>query len=799
MSGPLTSSGGALNGVPFQLTVDGGAAASGMINFSVNMLARFSQSGIDTFTYTFSMIVGLYIPCGPVGLQRFSDAIEKAPIHSGFDKALWFGFGHKTPIWILLERETGRKFAALSACLAEIYSTNMAAKIMLALTTRIIEENTADGHERMQQPSLVQMSMLVEKCAGIFATSLFPLWAEKFMSLDGETIVGLAAWPHSRRSNGRARVSRGIADVKDISDALYAVMELGQGVTRRVTLVGVADAAAVAAIAAWLLDLRVLLYRTEDEAATDRVWYQNCESEEDAQLVVVHSRRFSPSAVVQRDRTVYLPDATVLFRTGGQLKPSHDHVVSGRVLWEEALQRTFREEFSALMSHPKLLGNAIGSAARVFTGLVEADPAVPPDYLRHCTAYFIGSHGEDFLCGAELESAMLGAATTGTYRAACDLFDRTAEELQQICNCSTCTRDQAPGEPQPSREERRDARMAGPRCMVVMTTAIIRLVRALSGIDFVEELHPSRKGLEYIHRLQTRRVLQCKAWRKAKSGQTISWVNSIIEYAIPDFKDAESSLLRFAQYIFRPDHFTDEYEDHGATAVSTGGLCFYYDILRDPHQDDPINLCRVNVIPGYIQKDDRVFQAITSEATTQLFSFSGRDAKTITRPGTAVPPKAISAAQKSYGGKLQTIATELLTRDFHPSLDVGFQVVDVSGTPTVIVAPAQVVQNVFRSTGFAYCARHQGTSDGEACSGPTHLKQELDAALQQLQSSSDPVTTVKTGKSEIVVFKPDRIVRLVVAAQCWEPILQRGECLLCCLSRGCESQWSDFAVVQSLG
>ncbi|KAL2808665.1 CFEM domain-containing protein [Aspergillus granulosus] len=78
-------------------------------------------------------------------------------------------------------------------------------------------------------------------------------------------------------------------------------------------------------------------------------------------------------------------------------------------------------------------------------------------------------------------------------------------------------------------------------------------------------------------------------------------------------------------------------------------LCFFYDVLRDPHQDDLVNLCRVNVIPGYIQKDERVFETITTTAT-QLFSVGEREVAS--RPAIAVPEKTISVVRRSYGGKL---------------------------------------------------------------------------------------------------------------------------------------------------
>src|SRR5262245_22071084 len=92
-------------GAELQVTIDGGAAASGMMNFSVNVLARLSQAGIDTFTFGVTIVVGNHIAWSPVGSERFYSALSKAPVHKAFNNILWFGFGHKSPMQILGETE----------------------------------------------------------------------------------------------------------------------------------------------------------------------------------------------------------------------------------------------------------------------------------------------------------------------------------------------------------------------------------------------------------------------------------------------------------------------------------------------------------------------------------------------------------------------------------------------------------------------------------------------------------------------------------------------------------------------
>ncbi len=85
MSNELTgnssnSAGGQVSaaGVRPQLTIDIGAAASGLETFSVNVLARLSQAGIDTLTFAVTVIVGGQVAWSQVGSERFYEALERA-------------------------------------------------------------------------------------------------------------------------------------------------------------------------------------------------------------------------------------------------------------------------------------------------------------------------------------------------------------------------------------------------------------------------------------------------------------------------------------------------------------------------------------------------------------------------------------------------------------------------------------------------------------------------------------------------------------------------------------------------
>ncbi|GES63823.1 hypothetical protein ATEIFO6365_0007051000 [Aspergillus terreus] len=755
--------------VPFQVTIDAGAASSGLINFSINALARISHAGLDHFAYGVCVLVGHAISYSPVGMERFHQALEKAPVQAGFQKLLWFGFGHKSPIQILLETESGCRFTALSACLSEVYSTSMAGQIMLAFSHKVFE-NVPD-EQQIKLPSQMQMTLLVEKCAGILSATSFPLWAEQYMAFDHESIVGQHAWRHG---SNKTRRTRGVASATDIANALYAIMRLRSGSTRHLTLVGVADAALIAAIANWLLELKVILY-TSDRQQEDDVWFRNFSDDEEPHLTVIYSRNPRPtSSLIQRDRTIQLPDATSLFRSHAELKPNHDFVVSGRVSWTEALYRTFGDQSSLLLSMHAPFGSAMGSAARIFYALEKADSNVPREWLHRSTAYFPVSYGHDFinfsgirfpeLSDKDLHAAMLNTfSTASSYRDACDAFKESIDVLAHHCSCKICL----PTLPQGTTPRSTSF------CLVVLTTAIIRLVRGLSGIIATEGLCPSRKGLEYIYRLQQMRVSRVLG---GSGGPSI--VDAIIEYAISDLQWTEASQLRFAEYVFNGRPFADEPEESGVSATASNGLCFYLDILRDFTAVDAMEMCRVNVIPGHIIFENRLYSCVGEKAT--LLSKKGAYNK---RPQVCIPERVVQAVQSCMGGTAMLNVTETMTYDRQPALEVYFEILR-DGQAKARVSPCKIVQNIPRGIGVVQC-QNDGCNKSE----------EARKLLDQSEERGPLLRTIVADNRQVYLFRDDVITRLLALFHCWEPLIQRDECLACCVRYGCEAGWDSFAVL----
>ncbi|KAL4812498.1 hypothetical protein BDW67DRAFT_193590 [Aspergillus spinulosporus] len=712
---PLIGPGQSSNyNAPFQVTVDVGAATSGMINFSVNALVRISHTGIDHFVFGVSILVGNIISWSQAGMNRFYTALRTAPVNAGYYNVLGFGFGHNSPRQILTATDPGCRFAALSACLAEVYSVNMAGSIMLESSRRASGQGQANESQQTMLPSLLQMTLLVEKCAGIFSTSSFPLWAEQYMAFGREVLVGQHAWPHGIN---RTRRTRGVAKASDIANALFSIMGLRTGATRHLTIIGAADAALV------------ILFTSERQQDED-VWLRNFTEQEEPHLTMIFSRQPGGSDLVQRDRTVQIPDAMALLRSHSELRPNHDYVLSGRVVWKDALSRTFGDDMRKLITNQQLsFGSAVGSAARIFSALEKADQDVPPKWLRADTLYFFASQGTDFLSFAEskfpeladadMQNIMLRSANIKEYKDACAAFQ-----------------DQF-------------------HCLAAITVTVIRIIRGLSGIVVTDNLYPCRKGLEYISRLQQMRVARVMG----SMGQGASAVDIIVEHGIRDLIHTEPLPLRFAENLFRGSPFADEPEEPGVSAIAKDGICVYLDILHNPLPEDPTALCRVNVIPGHIQFEGRLYNQL-GEKTTDLSNKGALQ----NRESNCVPEKVFTILQRCAGGNVTLNVTDSTTPDRRAMLEISLEVSQNTEYRN-LVRPWRVVQNNARGLGLIHC-RRDGCTDSE-----------------------------RIGDGKVSLFSHSPVTRLLVTQNCWEPLIQRDECLACTVRAGCEQGWKEFAVL----
>jgi hypothetical protein len=106
---------------------------------------------------------------------------------------------------------------------------------------------------------------------------------------------------------------------------------------------------------------------------------------------------------------------------------------------------------------------------------------------------------------------------------------------RKVCSPTNYTR----GKNTPPASGRPGAQQPAYHCYyIVFTLAIILITRALSGIDLVDDLYPSRLGLEYTYEMQ-----QTVIWRHRQQGgrKILHTTHCIMEHATPDMSWTEIS------------------------------------------------------------------------------------------------------------------------------------------------------------------------------------------------------------------------------------------------------------------
>ncbi|KAJ6036621.1 hypothetical protein N7540_000900 [Penicillium herquei] len=798
--------GGSSGSGPVQLQVEITGIANSVFRLGINTLMRVSDARIDAGTFCIASKVCEAIECTEKGLKRFNDAVTNAPVMESFQKFIWFGFGIKSPIHILRATDGGSKFAALSACLAEAYSRDAAGRIMHSFLRKLVSEGSD-----IPMPSLEQVSIMASKCAGVFALGEFPTKAEKMMSFDRETIIGQHTWPHDKKTT---RITRGIASLEDVAGALHKIMKLKRGEYSHLTFIGVADAALVAAIGEWLMELKVVLYSSEGDDENN-YFYRNY-TDGEPQLTVIHSRSHGNGTLVHTETTMRIPDTTMLFRTHPESNPDINNAIGGRLKWKNALTIAFREKFTSLQHMPQDFGKALGSAARIFQAFAEADPAIKDlALLRECQYYFPASYGEDFIHFAQsrfpelndddtsredgeevnddepmeykpLTRAMMCAARLDTFEEAEREFEVAIENIARFCRCSIChPEDHEPGPPLDVRISRR---LTFPNCMVHITAFIIRVIRRLAGIDILPGQTLSRIGFEYALRASrdwTYRVRSPTAQRKALREKTrpSGPLDLILEGSIKQLKEKETSLLRFAEVVFGGRKTLLDPEDPGVTAVSTNGVCLFYDILRQPLQDDPSNLCRVKVIPGEIGVGTQTFSFIQEKSTARS-SIGLRYA----RPAkTCAPKKVLDNVTECYGVELQLLVTESIGKDRQPALEAIYGIKKGNDLNEMIrIRPSLVVTNVIRGSGQVSCYNN----------GCVQSRGYAEALIPVVsQEGFETACQMNLGGRQVTLFRDHLVARLFIATECWEPYIIRDECLPCALLAGWKHGYETFVVI----
>ncbi|KAF5538900.1 hypothetical protein FPHYL_12413 [Fusarium phyllophilum] len=552
-----------------QGTVDWTRVMSGSVTFSVDVLSRLSKAGVEAFTIYAARAIFSNVKLGPTGELRLHRALDKLTAFPSFGKALWFGFGVKHIIWSMQESTEGLNCLGICACLTEAYSTTVAAKVIRELF--LLYDPPAE-----LTPALSQWAALVESSGGLLASSEFGL------IFHGLTKLCLRDGRRNVRHNGSP---------KDIALVLKEVFEVSVGRLDRVFLSGGPDCAWIAAVAHWLLDLRVEV-QDQDGTVIYRPDGTRNESSTDAQIIITYYQEYSREILRVSRKHYVIPSGKLLFGSLGSL-PSLEFMSYGRVPWESCLVDTFGSPMRLLLgSQARSTGACLGSAARIFLASARdseahLDPSSMPGLEKYPSPISESSYGRGFYLlarrllpelgqNAVLHQTMETAMNKGNLDAAQQFYEGNEEGDSAFC-------------------------------LLTLILTICTLVRAMSTICMQQDLEvqPTRSGLESLYWAQQRGVR----------------VPGDLDYD-PVVQDLLGPWPRYtlalAQMLFAGREYDRDPSDGSVVAASHSGLCFCLNTLTEI-TSDPQRACVVTVVPGKIEWNNFMYNMVCDQEQGAAF------------------------------------------------------------------------------------------------------------------------------------------------------------------------------------
>ncbi|KAL4950897.1 hypothetical protein BDW69DRAFT_171145 [Aspergillus filifer] len=583
------------SGFSTQGTIDWVTLADKTVSVSLGILSRCSAAGVDPYTLAVGGVVTKKLVLSPQGHRNIQDALTKLKSYSGFGNVLWFGFGVRSLVRTLGMRDEWRSLLAYCACLSECFPEEYAAEVVhdLVVAHHPPEEMT---------PSVGEWLMVIKACAGCVSTTKFPVLAEGFMRL---------ALPAAKAASGRfSEVPHKIQpQARDLNNAVIALSRITSGDLSRVTIVADTVAAGwIAAIAKWLFNLSIAF----EDSAHQPVYCDS--STADQAQVVIQSHEDGESknqALTLASETYFLNGASDFVRRGQM-------PITGRLQWDTCLQSTFGRDFDDLISHSTDVGALIGSAARIYTGIVRAESGISVAALSRHATYFSDSHGQGLIrntlkwfpemkpCGPSMEQSSrlsLGDAIAE--------YSKQRFRLREHCQCWSKAVD----------GRRYHVR---PYCFVELGDTILRLSQLLAGLDVDPELLPTRSGIEAAHFDRVFRVDQSlpmvgpisQVWKSGKDDYT----------HLEEIRVGMGHRLAAAMALFTGQRSSDF--DLTASALSSKGICAYFDVLCDISLDrDSVGL--IHVVPGQLGRNQRSFRAVVDQSSISTFPTSPKQAVAI--------------------------------------------------------------------------------------------------------------------------------------------------------------------------
>ena len=373
--------------------------------------------------------------------------------------------------------ENGYSCIALCGALSAICGNLEAAAVILT------EFADIKGAPQYLRPSLQQWHDMLKSCSGSLITTKFECIANQYMLLSG-------TW--------RKRGLTTIGEPRDVALALDVIGRLSRGEIAAITLAGGEICGWLAAFAHVFLDLEIELQDSDKNVVMKTV-----ADNKRVHIIVLFGQVKSHD--VQVSSTSYYIRGVQTF-----MKPSY-LLQTGRVPWDEIIQRTFGSLGTKLLEARRPFGTMIGSAARIFAAVAHNDKALTsflsrklpkvmegitlPEFYRNWIGYNMESFGRGYVNFAierfhELKDLRDTIEPCLGYRVHKALADYSAASLKlmQICSCDFCEQEEMPG--------RRASDSSD--CIYCLGEFVIILLWQLSLIDVNTMIQPTQQGLEKL-------------------------------------------------------------------------------------------------------------------------------------------------------------------------------------------------------------------------------------------------------------------------------------------------------------
>lgn len=309
-----------------QGSVDWVSLSNSTLGFSVEILSRFSKAGVEMITVAVGQAIFSTFVVPSAGQKRVTDAVAKLKVFSSYGNVLWFGFGIKHVVRTLCETEQGATCAAICACLSVSYDLSLGSQVLKALTDEYMTPGTLT-------PALSQWGSLLRVCAGAIADSQFATLVEVFSRL----VVGTS-------SDRTQRPLHTATTAKSLAGALRELSKVSNGTLRSVTFAGGVDCGWLAAVAQWLLCLRIEIFNDSGSCV-----YSNVTSSELYTQVIIHQHseaaKNSPDTKII-SKSYFVPPGIPLFEFLEKHRRDEDIPLTnifscGRSDWNHILKDTF--------------------------------------------------------------------------------------------------------------------------------------------------------------------------------------------------------------------------------------------------------------------------------------------------------------------------------------------------------------------------------------------------------------------------------------------------------------------------